>query len=135
MNVVGSPPARGRAGERGFTLIELLIAVVVLGILISISVQGLNGFRQRAFNAAVKTDLRNAMAAQEGYFADRGIYAAFELKDGGSIEDPAFTASQQVTIVATQVGSGVRIEGSHSASPASWCISTVTGRVVEGTGC
>lgn len=133
-DAVDAPAAR-RRGPNGFTLIELLIVVVVLGILAIISVQGLEGYRRRALSAAVKTDLRNAMAAEEGYFADYGAYTAFSVADGGSVSAPDFTASQQVSITATLVGSGIRIEGSHAASTETWCISTVSGKVVEGSGC
>lgn len=127
---------RGLPDARGFTLLELLIAIVIIGILAAVSFTGLNGYRERAYHAAVKTDLRNALSAEEGYFADNGSYLAFSVTDGGTVTPPDFTASKAVTITATVVAAGLRLEGSHSAaSGTGWCLSTATGRLVEGTGC
>ncbi|HUP18853.1 MAG TPA: prepilin-type N-terminal cleavage/methylation domain-containing protein, partial [Gemmatimonadota bacterium] len=98
-----------RASQRGFTLIELLITIVIVGILAAIAFQGMNIYRDRAFNAAVKTDLKNALAAEEAYFSDYGAYVAFSVVDGGTSFAPDFTASQQVTITATLVGPGLRL--------------------------
>lgn len=124
-----------RASQRGFTLIELLITIVIVGILAAIAFQGMNVYRERAFNAAVKTDLKNALTAEEGYFADNGSYVAFSVANGGTSVEPDFTASAQVTITAVLVGPGLRIEGSHAATATTWCLSTATGVIVEGAGC
>lgn len=120
----------------GFTLIEVLIVVVILGILVSITARGFEAHRQRAFDASVKTDLKNAMVAEEAYYSDYGTYSAFTAVSGASLTEPDFTASPNVTVTATTSGpGGVRIEGSHVSSTKSWCISTTSARVIEGTGC
>jgi prepilin-type N-terminal cleavage/methylation domain-containing protein len=135
---MGPPPLlRLRPSARaGFTLIELLIVVVIVGILAAMAARGFDFHRQRAYDGAVKTDLRNAMAAEEAYYSDYGTYASFSVTSGGSNADPEFTASANVSVTATASGSGgVRIEGSHAASSKAWCISTTSTRVVEGSGC
>jgi type IV pilus assembly protein PilA len=60
---------RARAG---FTLIELLIVVVIIGILAGIAIPKFGETRSRANEAAVKSDLRNLLTAQETYFGDNG---------------------------------------------------------------
>jgi prepilin-type N-terminal cleavage/methylation domain-containing protein len=56
--------------RRGFTLIELLIVVVIIGILASIAIPKFANTKEKAYLTAMKSDLRNLVTAEEGYFAD-----------------------------------------------------------------
>ena len=60
--------------ERGFTLIELLVVVVIIGILASVVVPRWQSTREKAFVAAMKSDLRNLASAEESYFYDNATY-------------------------------------------------------------
>src|SRR5687768_11701910 len=74
-----------RAKEQaGFTLIELLIVVVIIGILASIAIPKFASTKEKAFLAAMKSDLRNLVTAQEGYLGDNQVYY------GGGIPNAAF---------------------------------------------
>ncbi len=126
-----SPPR----GSQGFTLIELMIVVVIIGILATFAVQGFDRYRESSRNAAVKSDLRNAMAAEEAYFSDWLQYVAFSVGPGGSTTTPEFSASPNVSITATVTGTGVTIVGDHAATTTTWCMSTATGVIVEGGSC
>ena len=65
------------SNRKGFTLIELLIVVVIIGILAAIAIPKFAATKDKAKLASVKTDLRNAMTAQEAYFSDYASYGTF----------------------------------------------------------
>jgi type IV pilus assembly protein PilA len=60
--------------SKGFTLIELLIVVVIIGILAAIAIPKFANTKEKAYIAAMKSDLRNMVTAQESYFADNVTY-------------------------------------------------------------
>ncbi len=60
--------------RKGFTLIELLIVVVIIGILAAIAIPKFSNTKEKAYIAAMKSDLRNLVTAQESYFADFNTY-------------------------------------------------------------
>src|ERR1700745_883895 len=63
------------SGRKGFTLIELLIVVVIIGILAAIAIPKFANTKQKAVVAGMKSDLRNLVTAQEGFFSDNQTYA------------------------------------------------------------
>ncbi len=60
--------------RKGFTLIELLIVVVIIGILAAIAIPKFSNTKEKAYLAAMKSDLRNLVTAEESYFADTNLY-------------------------------------------------------------
>ena len=63
-------------GQRGFTLIELLIVVVIIGILASIAIPKFTAVREKAFRAAMMSDLKNLSQLQEVYHNEYFTYAS-----------------------------------------------------------
>jgi type IV pilus assembly protein PilA len=61
--------------RKGFTLIELLIVVVIIGILAAIAIPKFANTKEKAVVASMKSDLRNLVTAQEGFFSDNNTYA------------------------------------------------------------
>ena len=56
--------------DEGFTLIELLVVVIIIGILAAIAIPVFLNQREKAWDKAVQSDLRNAATAQETWFTD-----------------------------------------------------------------
>ena len=61
--------------NKGFTLIELLIVVVIIGILAAIAIPKFANTKEKAVLASMKTDLRNIVTSQEGFYFDNNDYA------------------------------------------------------------
>ena len=62
--------------RKGFTLIELLIVVAIIGILAAIAIPQFSAYREKAFNGAAVSDLKNWKTAQEAFYADVQTYPA-----------------------------------------------------------
>ena len=96
---------------KGFTLIELLIVVVIIGILAAIAIPKFANTKQKAYVAAMKSDLRNLVTAQESYFADQVTYTT-------STTAINFTPSTGVTVtIGAATGTGWSATSSHNALP------------------
>ncbi|HUQ45541.1 MAG TPA: prepilin-type N-terminal cleavage/methylation domain-containing protein [Gemmatimonadaceae bacterium] len=63
--------------RKGFTLIELLIVVVIIGILVAIAIPKFTNSKSKAYTTAMKSDLRNLVAAEEAFFADSVYYLPY----------------------------------------------------------
>jgi type IV pilus assembly protein PilA len=79
---------------KGFTLIELLIVVVIIGILAAIAIPKFASTKEKAYIAAMKSDLKNFVTAEEAYFADNNTYGTYANVNGANL----FTATTSVTV-------------------------------------
>lgn len=75
----------------GFTLIELLVTIAIIGVLAAIAIPQFSAYRVRAFNAQARSDLRNAVTAQEATYLDRDSY--WDCMNAGC-NSPALTGMQ-----------------------------------------
>jgi len=67
--------------KKGFTLIELLIVVAIIGLLASVVLVGLGGFRARGRDARRIADLRETQNALELYYTKNNAYPAAAVGD------------------------------------------------------
>lgn len=71
-------PAKPSSSQAGFTLLELIIIVAVLGALAAIAIQQFQLHRARAVDASMRSDLKNAAMAMEGYYGEFLSYPSTE---------------------------------------------------------
>ncbi len=62
--------------RKGFTLIELLIVVAIIGILAAIAIPQFSAYREKAYNSASNSDLKNIKTGFESFNADNQVYPA-----------------------------------------------------------
>ena len=65
-----------RNNETGFTLVELLVAIAIIAVLAAVAVPQYNSYRKRSYNSSALADLKNAITAEEAYYADNQVYAS-----------------------------------------------------------
>ena len=98
--------------EKGFTLIELLIVVVIIGILAAIAIPKFSATREKAYFAAMKSDMKNLASQQEIYYSDEYAYTS-------GAAALAFVSSSGVTVGIAASSSGWSASATHSALGAS----------------
>ena len=102
------------SNKKGFTLIELLIVVVIIGILAAIAIPKFANTKDKAYVAAMKSDLRNLATYEEQYAADNnGAYFAGTATMATPMQ--GFTPSQNVTVTAVLL----------AGPPQAWSATTV----------
>ena len=96
-------------GTKGFTLIELLIVVVIIGILAAIAIPKFANTKEKAYIAAMKSDLRNLVTAEESYFADNVTYT--------SSLGTSYSSSAGVTVtINSPTGTGWSATATHNGT-------------------
>jgi type IV pilus assembly protein PilA len=110
---------------KGFTLIELLIVVVIIGILAAIAIPRFASTKEKAYDSAARSDLRNAMSAQEAYFADN-------LASYGAVANLAITTSTGVALGGGGSASGYNMSAKHASSAKTFTVAVGTGTTTDG---
>ena len=94
--------------RHGFTLIELLIVLIIIGILAAIAIPQFSATREKAYFAAMKSDVRNLAAQQELYYATNYQYS-------NTLADLGFVASEAVSVTVTASNAGWTVVATHQA--------------------
>lgn len=97
--------------RRGFTLVELLIVILIIGVLAVIALPNFVRTRERAYVAALKSDLRNLATAEEDYFSTANTYST-------DITQLNFSRTTNVVIdIPEATGAGWRATATHASAP------------------
>lgn len=95
-------------------MIELMIVVTIVGLLVAIALPNFASTRERAYRAAMESDLRNMVSQQESYFFDYRTYTA----DLDYLRSTGFQSSEGVTVTVNEAtGTGWSATAEHSAVP------------------
>ena len=101
--------------NKGFTLIELLIVVVIIGILAAIAIPKFSATREKAYFAAMKSDLKNLASQQEIYLSDEFAYAS-------DVTDLDITLTAEIAITINEsTGTGWAATGTHTGLAGAQC--------------
>ncbi len=118
-----------RYPEEGFTLIELMIVVAIIGILAAIGVARFESYRTKSLNTVAQSDLRNAMASEEAYYAENSGYFSLSLSGtSGGVRNSTLnvSVSENVTLNLTSSITDYVGTSRHAAGTKTY---TVTGSV------
>ena len=99
---------RVRNDEGGFTLIELLVVVIVIGILAAIAIPTFLNQRQKGWESAVKSDLRNYAIVMETHLTETGTY------EGAFTATPPVESDDVTITVPTATAETYCIQGVHA---------------------
>lgn len=119
MPILSALHRRVSPARRAFTLIELLIVVLIIGVLAAIAIPKFGSSKEKAQLAAMKSDLRNLVTAQEIYFSANSSTYAADMAALGT----AYHATTGVTVTIGQVTStGWAATATHTATSKSCTI-------------
>jgi type IV pilus assembly protein PilA len=100
--------------EGGFTLVELLIVIIIIGILASIAIPIFLNQRNKAYDAAAKSDLKGMQVAEESYLSDFSTYTT-AVTGTTSLTSEGFKPSSSTTNTVVGIVGG-----------SSWCVKSVS---------
>jgi type IV pilus assembly protein PilA len=123
---VTGDPRLGRNEDNGFTLVELLVVIIVIGILSAIAIPVFLHQRTKAYDSAVRSDLRNLAEFQEGFLVGNDRYATIAEVQADS---DAVRVSPRVTltVVLYDGARGYCLRGKHVASSSTWYWDSLAG--------
>jgi prepilin-type N-terminal cleavage/methylation domain len=62
--------------QKGFTLFELIAVMLIIGVLATLAIPQMTAYREKAFNSASASDLKNLKVGMESYVLENQEYPA-----------------------------------------------------------
>jgi type IV pilus assembly protein PilA len=111
-------PSGAVPSDEGFTLIELLTVMIIIGILAAIALPSFLNTRQNAYGSAMKSDLRNAITAENAYLTSHPGYTT----DADDLVAEGYRASKDVTPVHVKLVGETFVACVKHASVSDWLV-------------
>jgi type IV pilus assembly protein PilA len=115
--------------KEGFTLIELMIVIAIIGILAAIAIPQFSAYRQRSYNSAAQSDIRNIATAEEAYYVDNSTYSAAPT---ALTPTYGYMPSGNVNVAITADLTSYQITGFHTSGNKTYTLSGPGGTITGG---
>ena len=115
-------PDPKRVSRGGITLIELMVVIIIISILATIAIQHITELKERAYIAAMQSDLRNLETAEEAYFVEYQTYTPTMALDwytpttGDQYSITAASVTGWSAVVTSTHAAGLGVTSCHMAS-------------------
>ena len=130
MKFIHDALAKRNDDDQGFTLIELLVVVIIIGIMAAIAIPVFLNQREKAWDSAAKSDVRNAQTAMETYFTDNSSYTGATIANLGT--DYGFSESDSVLHnVCADGASSYVVVAKHESGGEFWVFDSSTGQLTS----
>ncbi len=119
-----------KENDKGFTLIELLVVIIIIGILAAIAIPAFLNQREKAWESAVTSDLKNASIAAESYATENN--GTFDGLDEDILAENGYNATDDVEVkVGADPGTTYTLTGTHESLTGTWTYSSTDGKITK----
>ncbi|MCP4350099.1 MAG: prepilin-type N-terminal cleavage/methylation domain-containing protein [Desulfobacterales bacterium] len=108
--------------EQGFTLYELMIVIAVIGIIAAIAIPNFLKYRARSYEAAAKSDAKNAYTAAQVFFSSDP--SNIDLTDQNQLEEYGYCQSPDIVLNVSGAIDTLLITIKHAAADKTYSVNS-----------